>query len=170
MRHLTKFILISVALVSAIALALLSVHIERIGPERVEYGNLCGPGGSDPCYEPALKGGFPAAFLFDAPGVSVERQLAFVEDKLSAGALVLDIAVYFTIVLLGMFLMLRRAERTTDRKKAGTIDSRSVHEERIPITAVASFLLSWLALLPSFPSCFWPALFSWIFSRLGFYS
>ena len=108
MPRLTKLILIGVALISAITLAFLSVRIERIGPELVEYGNLCGPSASDPCYKPVLKGGFPVAYLFDAPGVSIERQLAFIEDKLSVGALVLDIAVYFAIVLLAMLVVTRR--------------------------------------------------------------
>jgi hypothetical protein len=94
-----KWRLVGVALISAIALALLSVQVERIGPELVQYGNLCGPGGSDPCLQPVLKAGFPIPYLFDAPAVSRERQLAFGEDNLSLGALLLDIAIYFAIVL-----------------------------------------------------------------------
>lgn len=99
MPSLTKTSSISGALFLAIALAFLSVHVERIGPELVVYGNLCGSSGSDFCYKPVLKGGFPVAYLFDAPGVSRERVLAFGEDKLSVSALVLDIAIYFAIVL-----------------------------------------------------------------------
>ncbi len=100
----------SVALILAIALALLSVRVERIGPELAAYGNLCGPSAADPCYEPVLKGGFPLAYLFDAPGISVERQLAFVEDKLSVDALVLDIAIYFALVLIAMRFVSRRPQ------------------------------------------------------------
>ena len=100
MSILTKASLMVLCLISAITLALLSVYIERVGPEVIEYGNLCGAGNSDPCYKPVLKGGFPIAYLFDAPGVSVERQLAFVDDKLVVGRLVLDIAVYFALALL----------------------------------------------------------------------
>src|SRR5437764_11469751 len=99
MPRLTKLRLIGIALVSAITLAFLSVCVERMGPELAGYGNLCGPSAADPCYKPVLKGGFPVAYLFDAPGVSVERQLAFGEDKLFIGALVFDIAIYFAIVL-----------------------------------------------------------------------
>ena len=99
MPRSTKLSLIVVALISAITLAFLSVCIERMGPELAAYGNLCGRSGSDPCYEPVLKGGFPAAYLFDAPGVSVERQLAFVEDNLFVGPLVLDVAIYFALIL-----------------------------------------------------------------------
>lgn len=103
----TKFVLIIAALISAITLAFLSVHVERIGPELVAYGNLCGPSGYDSCYKPVLKGGFPVAYLFDAPGISVERQLAFVEDELSIEALVLDIAIYFAIVLPAILVVWR---------------------------------------------------------------
>lgn len=69
-----------------------------MGPE--QYGNLCGATGSDPCYELALKGGLPVAYLFDAPGVSVEHQLSFVEDNLVVGAFVVDVAIYFIISML----------------------------------------------------------------------
>jgi hypothetical protein len=98
---------IVVALAVAVALAFLSVGIERVGPEQAQYGNLCGPQAASPCYEPVLKGGFPIAFLFDAPGVSVERQLGFGEDELHAGALVADIAGYFALGLLAMSLYSR---------------------------------------------------------------
>jgi hypothetical protein len=102
MPSLPKFISINVAFISAITLTLLSVHVERMGPELAVYGNLCSPSGSDFCYKLVLKGGFPLAYLFDAPGVSRERVLAFGEDKLSVGALALDIAIYFAIVVLVM--------------------------------------------------------------------
>lgn len=102
MSRATKLVLISLALIMAIMLTLLSAYVERIGPEQAVYGNLCGPSSSDFCYKPVLKGGFPIAYLFDAPGVSVERQLAIGEDDLSIGALGVDIAIYFTIVLAAM--------------------------------------------------------------------
>ncbi len=107
MSHVTKLILICLALIMAITLALLSVYVECTGPELAVYGNLCGPSGSEFCYKPVLKGGFPVAYLFDATGVSVERQLAFVEDDLSVGALVLDIATYLAIVLSTMMAISR---------------------------------------------------------------
>ena len=104
MPRLSKLSLIGVALISAIMLAFMSVCVERVGPELAAYGNLCGPSAVDPCYKPALKGGFPVAYLFDAPGVSVERQLAFGEDTLFVGALVLDVAIYFAIVLFAILV------------------------------------------------------------------
>ncbi|MGG7607095.1 hypothetical protein [Massilia sp. BKSP1R2A-1] len=98
--------LLILAFIAAVTLALLSSNIERIGPELVQDGNLCGPGGNAPCYKPALKGGFPFAYLFDHPGISVEGRLFFFEDTLLVGPLILDIAVYFVIVLLAVRLEL----------------------------------------------------------------
>jgi hypothetical protein len=103
-----KLSFMGLALIAAITLALLSANIERTGPEQVQYGNLCGPAASDPCYKPALKGGFPIAYLFDAPGVSRERQLAFGEDTLRVGALITDVAVYFAIFMGLAWVVTRR--------------------------------------------------------------
>ena len=92
----------------AIAIALFSVYIQRTGPEEVVYSNLCGPTTSDLCYKPVLNGGFPVAFLFDAPGVSVEDQLAYVEDNFRAGAFAVDVGIYLALIL-GASSLLRRA-------------------------------------------------------------
>ena len=109
----------TLALVLATALALLSVRIERIGPEQVVYGNVCGPTGNDFCYKPVLKGGFPAAYLFDAPGISVPDQLAFVEDKFHAGAFALNVALYVAVIVLG-HRVVSRLTHPPERSRAGT--------------------------------------------------
>ena len=88
------------SLIAAIVLTFMSVDIERTGPELAEYGNLCGPDHSSPCYNPVLKGGFPVAYLFDIQGISVEHQLAL-EDEFRIGAFSLDVAIYCALVLLG---------------------------------------------------------------------
>jgi hypothetical protein len=101
------------ALISAIALALLSAFVERVGPELVQYG--------DSDYKPVLKGGFPVAYLFDMPGVSVVRQLSFGEDQLFTGALMLDIAFYFALVLLPILLIShRRSTRMQSARRTRT--------------------------------------------------
>ncbi len=92
---------VSLRLVLAVALALLSVRVQRRGPEQAAYGNVCGPTGDDLCYRPVLKGGFPVAYLFDTPGVSVENQLAFVEDDFEPLPFALDAALFFAAVTLG---------------------------------------------------------------------
>ncbi|MCD2515602.1 hypothetical protein LQ564_04675 [Massilia sp. G4R7] len=99
-RRLFKPSFLVLALILAIALALLSVWIERLGPELVVAGNLCGPSGNDFCYKPALKGGFPFAYLYDKTGISVEGRLSFFEDKFFVSGLMLDIAVYFAVTAL----------------------------------------------------------------------
>ena len=98
-------------LVVATVVALVAVLVERRGPELVVYGNVCGPTASDLCYRPVLKGGFPVAYLFDAPGVSVEDQLAFVEDHFRPVAFVLDVAFYFAIIALGPRIAARLRNR-----------------------------------------------------------
>jgi len=112
---------VSLAFVLASTLAILSVLVERTGPELEEYGNLCGPTSNDPCYKPVLKGGFPFAYLFDAPGISVERKLSFGEDTLRPVALAFDIAVHFVVVLLAVRIVSRCRSafvRATNRDKA----------------------------------------------------
>jgi hypothetical protein len=103
----------------AIALTLLSVRIQRRGPEQVVYGNVCGPTASDLCFKPVLKGGFPVAYLFDAPGVSVQDQLAFVEDSFRPGAFALDVSLYFAAIVVGV----RIASRARSSSRA---DGRGV--------------------------------------------
>lgn len=107
-RAVSKACRVIFAFVAASALALLSVFVERRGPEMLPYGNLCGPTSSEPCYEPVLKGGVPFAFLFDFPGVSVQHQLALVEDSFQLAAFVLDIAFYFAAILSVAWLAPRR--------------------------------------------------------------
>jgi hypothetical protein len=95
-------------LVLATTLALVSVRVQRTGPEQVVYSNLCGPTMDDLCYKPVLKGGFPIAYLFDAPGVSVEDQLAFGEDNVYPGAFAANVVVYFAVIMLGHRTVSRR--------------------------------------------------------------
>jgi hypothetical protein len=97
LKKFSRFILLAVL---AIALSALSVFVQRTGPESVQYGNLCGPSSNDPCLEAVLKGGFPIAFLFDQPGVSVEHRLSIVEDTLHIDALAKNTLLYFLGVLL----------------------------------------------------------------------
>jgi hypothetical protein len=89
-RKLAK--LAGLLLVSA-AVALVSVKVERRGPELVQIGNLCGATHDQPCRQPSLKGGYPLAFLVDTPGVSVENRLFVGEDQFVPLAFIVDWAV-----------------------------------------------------------------------------
>jgi hypothetical protein len=111
MNLLAKLRLVSIALIAAITLALGSVYVERAGPELAAYGNMCGPHADELCLEPVLKDGFPVAYLFDTPGVSIERQLSIGEDRLFVGPLILDIAIYFAIVLSAILVIGRARMR-----------------------------------------------------------
>lgn len=128
-----KLGLAGLALMSAIMLTLLSVFVERKGPELAPYGNLCGPRHNDLCYEPQLKGGFPIAYLFDSPGTSVERNLGL-EDKLVPSALFLDITLYFVIVLLAVravpFCWAKLYRRARDPKRQSRSVNNKVGPER----------------------------------------
>jgi hypothetical protein len=94
----------------ALLLASLSVFVERRGPDLVQYGNLCGQSGDEPCTRPALSGGFPLPFLFDVPGISVENQLAFFEDDFAPAAFVFDCVAYALATGL-LFHVVRRSVR-----------------------------------------------------------
>jgi hypothetical protein len=116
-KWLTRVGLGFLASLTALTLALLSSKIERVGPDLVQYGNLCGPSFNEPCYKPVLRGGFPFEFLFDAPGVSIERQLHIAEDKMHRDALVMNIVVYFAIVVI-VGAVIWRFRRGSDRADA----------------------------------------------------
>jgi hypothetical protein len=105
MRRVTRAIL---ATIVALVLALFSMRIQRRGPEQVVFSNLCGPTHDDLCYKPVLKGGFPVAYLFDAPGVSVEDQLAIPEDNFHAVPFLLDVGAFLVVIVLGAAVINRR--------------------------------------------------------------
>ncbi len=110
-RTLSRLTFTSLALAAATTLALPSVSVERVGPEQVQHGNLCGAPRFEPCYKPGLKGGFPIGYLYDQPGISVEGKLAFIEDKLYIGALLANIAFYFGALMLVGWIVKRRRPR-----------------------------------------------------------
>jgi hypothetical protein len=90
----------AIALLFALALTLLSSLLARTGPELASYGNLCGPSHDQDCLEPLLNAGFPFAYLFDQPGISVERKLFFVEDEFRPIPFALNVAVYLILAFL----------------------------------------------------------------------
>jgi hypothetical protein len=84
-------------------LALWTVRFRRFGPEQAAYGNLCGPSGDDLCMEPRLNGGWPLGYLYDAPGVSIERSLGFFEDRFRLLPFLVDAALFWAgLVALGL--------------------------------------------------------------------
>ena len=100
-----KVIRTAIVILAASALALASATIQVVGPEIGTYGNVCGPSGDDLCYQELVKGGFPFAFIFDNPSVSVRDQIGFFEDDFFVFPFVIDtlilIAVLWAILYLG---------------------------------------------------------------------
>ena len=94
-RH--TILLAAFALACALALAMGSVGIQRYGPERGVFGNLCGPTGDDFCYGPLLNGGFPLGFVYDFPGISIENKLG-AEDRFRIWPFLADVAVYWALL------------------------------------------------------------------------
>ncbi|MFM2329128.1 MAG: hypothetical protein RLZZ494_1231 [Pseudomonadota bacterium] len=103
------------ALGVAVVLTAASSVVERIGPEQVSYSNLCGPTGSGECLEPVLAGGFPLAYLIDAPGISVEHQLSFGEDTIRPGPMLLNLCFYWAAGLLVLRWFRHRCPSTRPR-------------------------------------------------------
>ena len=112
---MNKFIQFLALAALALVLSGASVVVERIGPETAPYGNLCGAAANDPCLQPVLKGGFPVAFLFDQPGVSVERQLSF-EDVFHEGAIAINTACYLLGVGLIAFVFGKRSKNVRSER------------------------------------------------------
>ena len=108
-KSVIKTSLLSLAAIAlALALTAGSVFIQRVGPEMSISGNLCGPTRDQFCYEPALKGGFPFAYLYDKPGLSVEHQL-FLEDEFKGVWFIADWLVYLVLVVVAYITIKRTA-------------------------------------------------------------
>ncbi len=107
----------------ASALALASATIQRLGPD---HGVYCALGKSIDghdiyCPRPKLNGGWPAAFLFDKPGISVEGKLFPVEDDFRWAPFAADVAFYLLFLLglartIGWWRGSRRSDRTDERQ------------------------------------------------------
>ena len=103
-------IVIGFSLLLSCAMAICSAAVQSFGPEQGVFGNMCGPRADENCMGPLLNGGFPFRYLFDLPGISVENQLAFVEDRFELQPFLLNWGVYFTLVLVVLFVLRRYLE------------------------------------------------------------
>ena len=94
MRHL-------VLLAVAVVLALGSSSLQRRGPDQGVYCAIGKVNGVDVyCPKPKLNGGWPAPYLFDREGVSVEWQLGFFEDDFRTSPFVADVSFYLLLLLI----------------------------------------------------------------------
>ena len=99
----------------AVPVALWTVRFQRFGPEQAAYGNLCGPAGDDLCMEPRLNGGWPLGFLFDTPGVSRERVLAFFEDRFRLAPFLIALALYWALLFAAGLIVAHALGRASRR-------------------------------------------------------
>lgn len=75
--------------------------IERRGPDHGVYCAIGKVNGVEVyCPELKLNGGWPAPFLYDNPGVSVEWKLSIGEDDFRAGPFVANLTFYFLMLLM----------------------------------------------------------------------
>jgi len=94
-----RLLSLAALLSAALLLTGLFSNVERSGPELAAYGNLCGATQDEPCMKPRLNGGFPWAYLFDSPGISVEAQLLFGEDEVRVYPFLADLAAYMAVIV-----------------------------------------------------------------------
>ena len=94
MRHL-------VLLAVAVVLALGSSSLQRRGPDQGVYCAIGKVNDVDVyCPKPKLNGGWPAPYLFDREGVSVEWQLGFFEDDFRTWPFVADVSFYLLLLVI----------------------------------------------------------------------
>ena len=91
----------SALVIVALLLSLASVLVQRHGPD---HGIYCALGKSADGYDiycprPKLNGGWPAAFLFDRPGISVEDSLFLIEDDFRWQPFMADVGFYMALLV-----------------------------------------------------------------------
>jgi hypothetical protein len=104
-----RVLLVAAGLLGALLVTLLSVHWERQGTELVENGNLCGPNHDEICWEPALEGGLPLAWVRDIPTISVPGEVHWVEDHVRPAEFWIDLAFWFAVLAIAWRVLRRRS-------------------------------------------------------------
>lgn len=105
-------------LIAALILSLGSSSLERRGPDQGVYCAIGKVNGVDVyCPKPKLNGGWPAPYLFDRPGTSIEWQLGFFEDDFRLWPFVADVSFYL--------LLLMGAEAASRRYRTNRLSTRN---------------------------------------------
>lgn len=104
-------------LILALLLSLGSALIQRHGPD---HGVYCALGKSADGYDiycprQKLNGGWPAAFLFDRPGISVEDALFVVEDDFRWEPFMANVGFYLSL-LVGLRAVLRTSRSRAEAR------------------------------------------------------
>ncbi len=104
MRQLRPLLILAAALVTTLA----TMAVQRFGPDHGIYCAIGKINGVEVyCPKPKLNSGWPAPYLFDVPGISVEGALFIVEDDFRWGPFVADWAFF----ALGLLALVRGWER-----------------------------------------------------------
>ena len=93
--------------VASLVLACGSSWVQRYGPD---YAIYCSVGTLEApilCPKPRLNSGWPAPFLFDTPGISVEGKVSFLEDDFRPAPFAATLAFYL-LSLLALAALARR--------------------------------------------------------------
>jgi len=97
MRNILFYLVITL---SAFTLTVVSAFYQRPSSEVVEYGSECKIEHWMHCYKPRKSAGFPFAFGFDTPGVSVQHSVTpLVEDEFRLLPFLINIWFYFIMLL-----------------------------------------------------------------------
>lgn len=96
----TEFLKLSGMALLAALIAMCSLAVQRLGPD---HGIYCALGKSVEGYDiycprPKLNAGWPAPFLFDKLGISVEGALFPIEDDFRRGPFVANLAFYLLVL------------------------------------------------------------------------
>ena len=113
----------------ALALASLSVVYERRSDEVAVVGNVCGPSTNEACVERRLAAGFPLAYMYDRPSISVPGTIHFVEDEFRALPFALNILIYLgVLVLLFRFIEWRRGRPAFEPVERTVVSASEAYE------------------------------------------
>lgn len=75
-----------------------TIFYTHVGSEIIKFGAECNIEQWMLCYHPRLTAGFPFAFYFDFPGVSVENQIGFLEDEFRLYPFLIDLWIYYLLL------------------------------------------------------------------------
>ncbi len=83
----------------AILFVLMTVFYQRPSGEIILFGNVCDAQSWVECYRPRVSAGFPFAFIFDKPGITVEDNASFLEDDIRLLPFVMNVWLYTVLFL-----------------------------------------------------------------------
>lgn len=113
-----KKILPIVGVIAGTALLITFISVWYVRPFQRVAGEGCARTSENPqgfCYEQAPSGGFPAAYLYDTLGVSVEGKLSFAEDDFYLLRFMADWLVHSAVLGTGFFFVVRLSKKLSLR-------------------------------------------------------